>query len=297
MAQALGVVINPWTQRRRRSMELAERWPFATELLTFYAALLDVQEAAWAKARIDAPARADVASYAETHVLRHIVDVTTAKGPAKLAATVAEAFHEFDFVRQAHAWLANDVLEPVHRYLVRASVGPVLEAIGIAADRASSGAHDERYCPQCGGLPQLSYLSTSAEELVTPQRFLECERCATSWTYPRMTCAACGETKTDLLPIFAEQGTLQAELAGRVIRKHGSSQTDGNPEQTSAQGAPRFRHLRIDACRACAHYLLTVDLGREPQAVPVVDELAAVPLDLYAKELGMTKIVPNLMGF
>lgn len=112
-----------------------------------------------------------------------------------------------------------------------------------------------------------------------------------------MTCAACGETKADLLPIFGEQGTLQAEIAGRVIRKHASSPADGKPQASSAQGGPLFRHLRIDGCRACDHYLLTVDLGRDSQAVPFVDELAAVPLDIYAKELGMTKIVPNLMGF
>jgi len=296
MAQALGVVMNPWTQRRRRAAELAERWSFAAELLTFYAALLDVQEAVWVRARMDVPKRADLISYAGEHALRHVIDVTTEKGPAKLASVAAIVFHEFDFVQQARGWLENDALEPVARYLVRASVGPVLEAIGLASGVASGGASDERHCPHCGGLPQLSYFATSAEDLVTPQRFLECERCATSWAYPRMTCAACGETKTGLLPTFGEQGTLQADLAGRVIRKHGL-QTDENKTQASAETVPRFRHIRIDACRACSRYLLTVDLGRDAHAVPVVDELAAVPLDLYAKEQGMTKIVPNLMGF
>jgi hypothetical protein len=29
----------------------------------------------------------------------------------------------------------------------------------------------------------------------------------------------------------------------------------------------------------------------------VVDELAALPLDLVARERGFTKIIPNLMGF
>jgi len=31
--------------------------------------------------------------------------------------------------------------------------------------------------------------------------------------------------------------------------------------------------------------------------VPEVDELAALPLDLYAAGHGLSKITPNLMGF
>jgi formate dehydrogenase maturation protein FdhE len=42
--------------------------------------------------------------------------------------------------------------------------------------------------------------------------------------------------------------------------------------------------------------LLTFDLRRETRAVPVVDEIAALPLDLFARDQGLTKITPNLMG-
>jgi formate dehydrogenase maturation protein FdhE len=52
----------------------------------------------------------------------------------------------------------------------------------------------------------------------------------------------------------------------------------------------------VDACDTCGGYLLTVDLRRAPGAVPIVDELAAMPLDLYAREQGKHKLVPNLMG-
>jgi formate dehydrogenase maturation protein FdhE len=58
-----------------------------------------------------------------------------------------------------------------------------------------------------------------------------------------------------------------------------------------------FPHLRIDACTRCERYLIDVDTGRDPRAVPEVDELAAVPLDLYATERGLSKITPNLLGF
>jgi FdhE protein len=58
-----------------------------------------------------------------------------------------------------------------------------------------------------------------------------------------------------------------------------------------------FPHMRIEACETCHRYVLNVDQQADPKAVPVVDELSAVPLDLYARDRGFTKITPNLMGF
>jgi formate dehydrogenase maturation protein FdhE len=91
-----------------------------------------------------------------------------------------------------------------------------------------------------------------------------CARCGGDWIRPRMVCAACGEETSSRLPVYSE--------------------------------SERFAHLRIDACESCHRYLIGVDLRRDAAAVPVVDELAALPLDLYAKERGLTKVVPNLMG-
>jgi FdhE protein len=58
-----------------------------------------------------------------------------------------------------------------------------------------------------------------------------------------------------------------------------------------------FPHIRIQACESCRSYLLNIDLASDPAAVPEVDELSALPLDLYARERGFSKIIPNLMGF
>jgi FdhE protein len=60
---------------------------------------------------------------------------------------------------------------------------------------------------------------------------------------------------------------------------------------------PVFPHLRIAACSTCSRYLIEVDMARDERAVPEVDELAALPLDLYAADQGLTKVTPNLMGF
>ena len=71
----------------------------------------------------------------------------------------------------------------------------------------------------------------------------------------------------------------------------------GDPAALARPDGPMFPHVRIEGCHSCRRYLIDVDVGRDARAVPEVDELAALPLDLHAAELGLTKITPNLMGF
>ncbi|HEY3183666.1 MAG TPA: formate dehydrogenase accessory protein FdhE, partial [Gaiellaceae bacterium] len=77
---------------------------------------------------------------------------------------------------------------------------------------------------------------------------------------------------------------------------HWEREVTGNGNGDGAGGAV-FPHLRIAGCSTCRRYLIEVDMARDPHAVPEVDELAALPLDLYAADEGLTKITPNLMGF
>jgi formate dehydrogenase maturation protein FdhE len=276
-----------WHKRRQRAEELAQRWPFALEVLTFYSRLLDVQEHAYTAAREDAPRPEELTEYVARHVSPQVIEVSIADGPASLAAAVLDRFHEADLREVIAAWLRADELDGVSRYLARAAAGPVLEAIG-GAGAACPGVRDERHCPACGGLPQVSYFALSPDDLVTGHRYLECSRCATAWAFPRLTCAACGENDTAKLVVYGEVGTTQAELSGDIIKPR----TARALTATDAQ----FPHMRIDACQTCSHYVLTVDLERDGRAVALVDELAAMPLDLYAKECGLTKITPNLVG-
>ncbi len=50
------------------------------------------------------------------------------------------------------------------------------------------------------------------------------------------------------------------------------------------------------ACEACKVYLHVVDLGKDPAAIPDVDELAVLPLDVWARERGYRKVQTNLVG-
>ena len=279
-----------WSERRDRARDLAAQWPFAAEVLGFYAALLDVQERAFEDALSDRPGPKRLASYAAERVLPSVIEVSVASGPPAMTESVLTSFAETDFEPTIDAWLRGETLGAVERYLSRASTGPILEALGSEAIAAGPPA-DDLHCPACGGLPQLSVFATSDEDLVTARRYLVCSRCANTWPFSRLTCASCGETEAKQLAVFGEVGTTQAEISENIIK----ARTD--PEARKNAQPAQFPHLRVDGCRTCSRFLINVDLERSGRAVPIVDEIAAIPLSLYAAERGLSKIVPNLMGF
>jgi len=258
------LVMEGWARRRRRARQLLDRHGFAAQLLRLYGALLDVQERAFLATLDDVPSPSTLPDYVARHVMKDIAEATVAVGPAALAAGVQERLAGGDPGAFVAAWLAAEAQPPVERYLARAASAPVLEALGPAAREACRHPGGDAGCPRCGGLPQVSYLSESPEALVSGPRMLLCARCAEIWVHPRMTCVGCGEQTTAKLPIFAD--------------------------------ADRFPHLRADGCESCRRYVITVDLRKDAEAVPVVDELAALPLDLYVQERGFAKITPNLMA-
>ncbi|HEU5469145.1 MAG TPA: formate dehydrogenase accessory protein FdhE [Actinophytocola sp.] len=270
------VEASPWAAPGRRAAALRDRHPFAAEMLTLYLALLEVWADADAAAR-DVPPDA-LAGWAAGAVLPEVVAATRRHGPAPLAELLP-AGNLDGTTELLAAWLAGDELEPVERYLARAALrGPLAAVDAATACAADPAPRGERRCPRCAGPPQLSYRTDSGDTLATGSRRLQCARCAESWSFSSSACAFCGETAGAQRTVFAEQG--------------------GGPKvgRREADGAT-FPHLRIEACGLCQRYLIDVDLGRDPRAVPEVDELAALPLDLYAAEHGYTKITPNLMGF
>jgi FdhE protein len=260
-------------ERRLRAEALRERHPFAAELLTLYLALLPVQE----EASKSPPPPDELARWAAERVVPAIVDATVAAGPAALGEAVRERLAEGDAERALAGWLAGEELDPVDRYLARASLAPVLEEVGAAAHAPATA----EACPQCGGPPQLSWLAPSGDKLVSGPRSLLCSRCGRSWKASRSACPACGESEEEKLLVYAE------ELHGAV---------SGNGGHTNGS-QPVFPHLRIAACSTCSTYLIEVDMARDARAVPEVDELAALPLDLHASDQGFQKVTPNLMGF
>jgi hypothetical protein len=274
----------PWPSRRLRAEELRDRQPFAAEPLTLYLALLDVQEDVWSAVAASPPPPEELSAWAAAQVLPGVVEATVAAGPPALRRAVVSRTAEGAAAGALTGWLAGMELDPVDRYLARASLAPALEALGgragtaCAADRrGASGA----LCPCCGGRPQLAVLAATGDALVSGKRSLLCARCGSSWLVTRSACAACGETDDGRLVTFAEHWE-------GVVSVNGNGDTGAGPV---------FPQLRVAGCTTCGRYLIEVDLARDGSAVPEVDELAALPLDLYAAERGLTKVTPNLMGF
>lgn len=253
-----------YAERRSRAAELAERYDFAREPLALFGAVAEAQERAFERARADRPSGDGLAAYVVRAALPDVMSAVMSAGTELLREAVLLRFHEGDLERVVISWLRGESQDGTDVFLARAATAPVLEALPEIA-RALPISGEERFCPACGGPPQVSVFVDSGEALVTGQRRLVCARCANEWVYPRMTCVACGETESNKLVVFAD------------------------PEQ--------LPHLRIDACERCKRYIVSVDARLEAHAVPVVDELAALPLDIAAVERGFTKVTPNLMGF
>jgi FdhE protein len=115
-------------------------------------------------------------------------------------------------------------------------------------------------CPRCAGPPAIGVLR---EESHGARRSLLCAFCLREWPCLRLVCPACGEQDFDKLPVYA---------------------------------AEQFAHVRIDACDRCHHYIKTIDLTKDGLAVPCVDDIASVSLDLWALERGYTRIKRNVLG-
>jgi FdhE protein len=113
-------------------------------------------------------------------------------------------------------------------------------------------------CPFCFEKPLVAILRPEGDG---GRRTLLCGRCFTEWEFRRLLCPNCGEEDRDKLPVYT---------------------------------APEFPPIRVEACDTCRHYIKAVDLTRDGNAVPEVDEIAALPLDLWAMQQGYQKLALNL---
>jgi FdhE protein len=260
--------VESWDARIRRAERLASESDATVELLTFYAELLRAQKSIYESLRgregwLPSGALEEDLSVVRATMLG-LLHAVESSGPAAL---VEEARA---LLRAGEGEVDRMVLEQWRapsdsQFFAKAFLQPyarwLAESGGRPVDRDLERA--ENRCPFCGGRAQVSVLRTREPSAESGGRELLCSTCLTAWPFKRVLCANCGEERPALLGYFH---------------------------------TPAYDHVRIEACDTCKRYIKGVDLTRLGLAVPVVDEVAAAPLDVWAHEHGYTKIELNLVG-
>jgi formate dehydrogenase accessory protein FdhE len=256
-----------WDSRIERAEQLAAERPESTELLTFYAALLRSQKGIYEYFRTRKNWLPSGALERDLPVLRPMVtgllQAVESTGPDTLASqarTLLETGeHALDDMLIRY-WRSPSDAE----FFAKAFLQPYarwLFEVGAKPDR-NLGTGENR-CPFCEGKPQVAVLHIKEPSSESGGRDLICATCLSAWPFRRVVCANCGE-----------------QDPGKIGYFH----------------SPEYRHIRVEACDSCRHYIKAVDLTRYGFAIPLVDEVAAAPLDLWAREHGFTKIEMNLIG-
>jgi FdhE protein len=146
-------------------------------------------------------------------------------------------------------------------YLTRAALRPYVEVLAflrLPAERPRRAGT----CPFCGGLPWIAARRAESDG-EGAGRHLGCALCGGEWRVNRAQCPCCGEEDPARLPSFA------------------------------SESCPL---VRIEACESCGRYVKSIDLTIDARAIPEVDDLASLALDLWAAREGFARIEPGLAG-
>jgi FdhE protein len=261
-----------WQRRIRRASQLAERFPFAVEGLQFFRDLAGYQCHVAAKLQEGRqPAENALEELDLSLLLPHfpsfLVHVERI-APQPLAIAAAELGNRDSATWSTllvNFWKAKcdgnetQCQAASHLHLARLFLQPYAEYLAdLAVDHPAAGATS--LCPFCKASPQAGVLRAEGNG---GKRSLLCSLCATEWPFRRVVCASCGEEDDRKLAVYS---------------------------------AKEFQHLRVEACESCRKFIVTIDMTKEGNAVPLVDELTAVPLGLWAVDHGYSKIHPNLLG-
>ncbi len=262
--------------RMRRAKNLKETYPFAAEILTFYGRICAIQQ--------------QLAKELERKLPRGVV----AHDPGSLREQL-DVDRVLPFLNEALTELLPESPEPLAQYLKEYLRGSQERQAASLQRYVTQGGTDEavtdsreelvarividpyaellaakqaapaigpagNLCPHCKARPVAGVLRVEGDG---GKRFLLCAFCASEWEFRRIYCAYCGEAREQSLPVFV---------------------------------AKKFPQIRVEACDTCRHCIRSVDLTKDGNAIPVVDDLAAIPLALWADEYGYQRIHSNLLG-
>lgn len=249
-----------WDLRIARANELAKTHLAVSELLGFYQRLAQFQKSVY-----------ETVALAEEHDIGALVPhfsgllklIEECGSPTlKAAAEELEKASAEDRLDLLIAFWQHEPesrqISPEHAFFANAVLQPFAEYLAERID--STTENSPPICPFCGSKPQVAVLRPEGDGA---KRFLLCSLCATEWLFRRVICPNCAEENKEKLPVFS---------------------------------AKEFDYVRVDACDTCRTYIKSIDLTKNGKAVPMVDELATVSLNLWAQENNYQKVQPNLFG-
>jgi FdhE protein len=269
---------NEWQRRIARAEELGAQYSFAAEILRFYVAIARFQENFYEELgrsleRSTAGAGGD-ASDSEpfarplppelAHRFAKFLAVVEQNGPGPLREATRElrdGGEDSHFQLLTVFWNGSEtgaLGAGPEDFFARAFLQPYAAGIRSRSSMRWSGP-TPFLCPFCKRKPGVGVLRPLGDG---GQRSLVCSFCLAEWEFRRIVCPGCGEENHAKLPVYT---------------------------------AEELKHVRVECCDSCRSYIKTVDLTKSGLGEPVVDEMASIPLDLWAQKQGYTKLQSNLM--
>jgi len=246
-------------QKIARATELADAGGEASALLGFYSELLRFQKPIFEA--FQSKGITDVRALVP--YFSGLIELVNRNGPEPLARfasghlqTAADRESLLLVYWEGNAGDASAT--PADVFFARVLLQPFAES--LATRGPIDAQSDSGTCPFCSHKPAVAALRGEGDG---GKRWLVCSLCSTEWEYRRIICPNCREEQKDKLPVYTAEG---------------------------------LEYVRVDACDTCRAYLKSVDLTRNGLAVPVVDELATVALNIWAEEHDYTKLESNLLG-
>jgi FdhE protein len=271
-----------WDTRIARARELVSAYPSAAEGLFFYRNIAQFQKCLYAEleaqcgkeqvARLPGMIRQEFDLFVLMPHFAAFLTIVEKNAPAPLAQAAA-AQHanggKLHLEMLTNFWRpcseSNSGLEPASNFnrsqklLAWMFLQPYAEYLADYSARPPLHA-TPLVCPWCASKPLAGVLRPEGDG---GKRSLICSLCATEWEFRRIFCPGCGEEDVHKLAVYS---------------------------------ADEIPHVRVETCDTCHQYIKTVDLTKDGRAVPAVDEVATLPLNLWAADHGYTKIQTNLLG-
>ena len=243
---------------------LKELYPESAEVLTFLERIVDYQASVADK--LDQVAK-QICGLQEMHwedhisVLEELLGICTAHGTEeiKIRANELKEIPAAGVRLLLLEFINGYVPDNTTRFILLCFMQPLAASLLAVTDSHDNIQKDR--CPVCGFQPAVSFIRDTTE--VAGGRYLRCLLCGTDWAYQRTTCVSCGTNADDSFDYFFDD-------------KHSC--------------------IAIQACRKCSKYTKIVDTRKDGQAVPELEDIASISLDMWAQGRGLIKVSKNLIG-